>query len=47
LFNIEDRIKFIGGHVHIESTPGRGFSVTLDVPRYVTLPSEKIQAVMP
>ena len=47
LFDIEDRIKFIGGHLQIESKPGRGFSVTLNVPTDVTLPAKKVQTVMP
>lgn len=46
LFHIEDRIKFLGGGVRIESTPGRGFCVKLDVPRDVS-PSSKRTQKMP
>ena len=33
LHNIEDRIAFLGGRVHIESAPGKGCSVTLMIPK--------------
>jgi signal transduction histidine kinase/ActR/RegA family two-component response regulator len=47
LFDIEDRIQFIGGNVHVVSKLGRGFTVTLDVPRDVILPSKRRQKVYP
>ncbi|BBO76065.1 hypothetical protein DSCW_34820 [Desulfosarcina widdelii] len=43
LFNIEDRIKFLGGRVEIESRPGQGFGVTLYVPRNLSLDSSRMQ----
>jgi PAS domain S-box-containing protein len=33
LFNIEERIKFLGGHFEIDSIPGNGCCVTLRVPK--------------
>lgn len=44
LFNIEDRIKFLGGRVRIRSTPGEGFRVTLCIPRDISLPPDRMQA---
>lgn len=32
LFTIEDRVKFLGGAMRIDSTPGKGFRATLWVP---------------
>jgi PAS domain S-box-containing protein len=33
LFNIEERIKFLGGHFEIDSIPGNGCCVTVRVPK--------------
>lgn len=32
LFSIGDRVRFLGGHMQIETQPGRGFCVSLKVP---------------
>ena len=42
LFNIEERIKFLGGHFEIDSIPDNGCSVTLRVP---TDPESTLQTV--
>jgi len=44
LFDIEDRIRFLGGEVRIDSRPGEGFEVTLSVPLEGILPSAGIPA---
>ncbi|MFO7713660.1 MAG: response regulator [Desulfosarcina sp.] len=41
LFDIEDRVSFLGGSMHIESEPGEGFCVTLWVPRELSCPSDR------
>lgn len=33
LFGLSDRAESIGGHVHVASTPGKGTSITLTLPR--------------
>jgi len=43
LFDIEDRIKFLGGHVKIQSRPGKGFCVTLAVPKDLSFPSSRMR----
>jgi len=40
LFDIEDRINFLGGYMDVESEAGHGFCVTLWVPRDVNAASE-------
>ena len=40
LFDIEDRINFLGGYMDVESEAGQGFCVTLWVPRDVHYSSE-------
>jgi CheY-like chemotaxis protein len=40
LFDIEDRINFLGGYMDVESEAGHGFCVTLWVPRDVNYSSE-------
>ena len=45
LFNIEDRIKVLGGRVRIRSAPGGGFCVTLCIPRNISLPPDRMQAL--
>ena len=41
LFNIEDRIKLLGGHVQVQSQVGKGFRVTLAVPCDIISTPEK------
>ena len=40
LFNIGDRMKFLGGRVEFKSAPGNGFHALLKVPRKIDIPSE-------
>jgi CheY-like chemotaxis protein len=41
LFNIEDRIKVLGGRVAITSIPGREFCVTISIPTDISLPPDR------
>lgn len=45
LFDIEDRIRFLGGEVRIDSRPGKGFEVTLSIPLEGILPSAGMPAI--
>ena len=40
LFDIEERVRFLGGNMQVESEAGRGFRVTLRVPRDVPSASD-------
>ena len=43
LFAIEDRVSFLGGSMHIESDSGKGFCVTLWVPRVISCSADQDQ----
>jgi PAS domain S-box-containing protein len=43
LFNIEERITFLGGRLLMESAPGKGCCVTLEVPKLVSRKPKKHQ----
>lgn len=43
LFNIKDRLNFLGGHMQVESAPGKGFWARLWVPIDACSPPQKLQ----
>ena len=45
LFSIEDRVNFLGGYMMVESEAASGFCVTLWVPKDVSHPSTRLEAV--
>ncbi len=43
LFTIEERITFMGGRFEVDSAPGRGCRVTLEVPTRISIPDRRKQ----
>jgi PAS domain S-box-containing protein len=44
LFNIRERIAFVGGRLHIDSAPGQGTRITLRVPLPAATPAPQVAA---
>jgi len=45
LFTMKERVKLVGGRCHVESQPGHGTSVVVNVPLSRDVPHEEDQGV--